>query len=173
MREGNLPLRKLLIIPVCISLISITAPAFARSTGFEGHWELDKHAANDATVPPPEGLNQRIKKKGNDYVVESVFAEPSNGIAPLLYLGIMTTTLRLDANGDSTTNQIGPFMQTSKTKVDGKTMTTDWTATIKGDQVTGQWIRTLSDDGKHMTLAIKESSVQGQNGNATLHFTRK
>ena len=35
-------------------------------------------------------------------------------------------------------------------------MLTDWTAQAKDDQVQGHWTHTLSDDGKHMTLEIKE-----------------
>ena len=50
---------------------------------------------------------------------------------------------------------------------------TDWTAQIKEDQVQGTWIHTLSDDGKHMTLEIKESSTHTQHAETTLYFVRK
>jgi len=65
-------------------------------------------------------------------------------------------------------------MQTSKTTVDGNKMETEWVARhTSGEVVNGHWTRTLSDDGKHMTLEVKESSSQGQSGNATLNFSRK
>ena len=70
-------------------------------------------------------------------------------------------------------NAIGPFQMASKTTLSGKQMETEWTAMVKGDQVQGHWTHTLSDDGKHMTLEIKESSTQGQSGQATLHFVKK
>jgi hypothetical protein len=65
-------------------------------------------------------------------------------------------------------------MQTSKTTVNGNTMETEWVAKhTSGDVVNGHWTRTIAPDGKHMTLEIKESSTQGQSGNATLNFVRK
>jgi hypothetical protein len=52
-------------------------------------------------------------------------------------------------------------------------LTTQWAAEIRGDQVQGHWVHTLSDDGKHMTLHIEESSTHGQHAEATLEFVRK
>ncbi len=107
-------------------------------------------------------------------MVDSIFKEPANAVAPLLYLGIMTSSLRLASDGSETVNQIGPFMQTSKTTVDGNKMDTEWVAKhTSGDVVNGHWTRTLADGGKHMTLNITENSTQGQSGTATLNFVRK
>lgn len=161
-----------------LSTLLVTLLASAASLGsarsFEGKWVLDKNASNTATIPPPEGLQQRIKGSGNDIVIESAFKEPANAITPLLYLGIMITNLRLNGDGSETVNQVGPFMQTSKTTVDGNKMDTDWVAKhTSGEVVNGHWTRTLSDDGKHMTLEVKESSKQGQTGTATLNFVKK
>ena len=142
----------------------------AKDAGFSGKWVLDKHEN------APQGLvalEQRIKQSGNEINIESKFAEPANAIVPLLYLGVMTTSLRLAADGSEVQNQIGPFQQASKTTINGAQMETEWTAMSNGDKVEGHWVRTVSDDGKHMTLAIKESSTKGQHGEAELHFTRK
>jgi hypothetical protein len=84
----------------------------------------------------------------------------------------MTNRLELSADGSERQNQIGPFQQASKTTLDGNTMTTQWTAVIRGDDVNGKWIRTVDADGKTMTLDISESS-KGQDHQATLKFRRK
>jgi hypothetical protein len=91
----------------------------------------------------------------------------------LLYLGVMTTRMHLSTNGETEQNQIGPFQMGSKTTLNGSQMETEWTAMAKDDQVQGHWTHTLSSDGRHMTLAIKETSGQGHAGEATLHFVRK
>jgi hypothetical protein len=86
----------------------------------------------------------------------------------------MVSTMQLGPDGSETVNQVGPFMQTSKTTIDGNKMETDWVARhTSGEVVSGHWTRTLADDGKHMTLQIKESSTQGQSGTATLNFVKK
>lgn len=142
--------------------------------GFDGKWVLDKNGSNSGSMPAPDGLQQRIKTNGNNIYIESVFKEPSNGVTPLLYLGIMMSNMQLGATGSETVNQVGPFMQTSKTTIDGNKMDTDWVAKhTSGEVVTGHWTRTLSDDGKHMTLEIKENATQGQSGNITLNFVKK
>jgi hypothetical protein len=153
-------------------VLASAAPGADR--GFDGKWVLDKNMSNSATTPPPDGLQQRIKTSGNRIVIESVFKEPPSAIAPLLYLGVMTTTMQLGLDGSETVNQIGPFMQTSKTTMDGNKMDTEWVARhTSGEVVNGHWTRTFANDGKHMTLEIKESSTQGQSGTATLNFVKK
>jgi len=142
----------------------------AKDAGCSGKWVLDKHSNAPQGL---EELEQRIKQNGNDINIESKFAEPKSAVVPLLYLGVMTTSLHLTADGSEVQNQIGPFQQGSKTTLSGNQMETEWTAMANGDQVQGHWTRTLSDDGRHMTLVIKESSIKGQHGEAELHFTRK
>lgn len=139
-------------------------------TGFDGKWAIEKESQGDQ--PVPLDMVQNIKVKGGDVTVETTFAEPQNGVVPLLYVGIMTTRMELSADGSERQNQIGPFQHASKTTLDGTTMTTDWTAVIKGENVNGKWVRTLDPDGKHMTLQINESS-KGQDHTATLKFRRK
>jgi len=165
---------KAIILSVLFALVVVSAPSVGGDRAFDGKWVLDKHASNTGTEPPPGDLQQRIKTSGNNVVIESVFKEPQNGIAPLLYLGIMVTDMKLNSDGSEAVNQVGPFMQTSKTTIDGNKMDTQWVAKhTSGEVVNGHWTRTLSDDGKHMTLEIKESATQGQSGNATLNFVKK
>ena len=138
---------------------------------YSGKWVLDKHAPRPGDAP--NGLQTKIKQDGSGLTFESTFKEPSSGVVPLLYLGIMTEKLHLNTDGQEVHTQIGPFMAVFKTTMDGNKLMTDWKAQINGDPVEGHWVHTLSDDGKHMTLEIHESSTHGQQGDATLNFVRK
>ena len=154
---------------VCLFLTALIAVAADRS-GFAGKWVLDRGSTGDE--PIPVNLVQSIKQHGSNYDIQSTFAEPSDGVVRLLYVGIMTTNLTLSTDGSEQQNQIGPFQHASKTTVDGVTMTTEWRAVIKGEDVTGKWVRTLDGDGKRMTMIVQESS-NGQDHQATLKFRRK
>src|SRR5579862_3255010 len=145
--------------------------ASAKDQGFSGKWVLDKGRQHPGDGP--NSLEQKIKQDGSGVTIESTFKEPENGVVPLLYLGVMTTQMHLSTNGNVQQNQIGPFQMGSKTTINGNQMETEWTAKAKDDQVQGHWTHTLSSDGRHMTLAIKESSTQGQQAETTLHFVRK
>ncbi|HEV8039221.1 MAG TPA: hypothetical protein VGP62_10195 [Bryobacteraceae bacterium] len=159
----------LLSLAFLIASIS-TVRASAKDEGFSGRWVLDK---SQPSPNAPDNLEIRIKQDGSGVSMECTFKEPENGIVPLLYLGIMTSKMHLSLDGNAQQNQIGPFQMASKTTLNGNQMDTEWTAAVKDDQVQGHWKHTLSDDGRHMTLEIKESSTQGQSGQATLHFVRK
>ena len=161
-------------LTIVTSIILATAAGFplgADSNGFDGKWVLDKNQSQGSDLPL--GLEQRIKQSGSGITIESRFNEPQNGVVPLVYLGIMTTTLKLDAGGQEVQNQIGPFQQASKTTVNGNQMETQWRALVKDDEVTGHWVRTIADDGKSMQMSIQENSTQGQHGEATLRFVKK
>lgn len=162
----TLRLLSLALLMASTSLVS----ASGKDDGFSGKWVLDKdQPSSDA----PANLETKIKQDGSGITMESTFKEPDSGVVPLVYLGIMTTRMHLSSDGGTQQNQIGPFQVASKTSINGNQMDTEWTAVVKGDQVQGHWTHTISDDGKHMTLEIKESSTQGQTAQATLHFVRK
>lgn len=160
---------RLLSVAFLIASVS-TVYASGKDEGFTGRWVLDK---NQPSSDAPGSLETRIKQDGSGVTIESTFKEPDNGIVPLLYLGVMTTRMHLSFDGSAQQNQIGPFQMASKTTLNGNQMDTQWTAAVKDDQVQGHWTHTLSDDGKHMTLEIKESSTQGQSAQAMLRFVRK
>lgn len=151
-------------------LMASLLPASGKDDGFSGKWALDK---NQPSEQAPGNLETKIKQDGSGITMESTFKEPDNGIVPLVFLGIMTTRMRLSFDGSEQQNQIGPFQMASKTTLNGNQMDTVWTAVVKDDQIQGHWTHTLSDDGKQMTLEIKETSTQGQSAQATLHFVRK
>ncbi len=156
-----------------ITFVSVLSVASAKDNpdSYSGKWVLDKHSPRPGDAP--NSLETKIKQDNSGITIESTFKDPDNGVVPLLYLGVMTNKLHLNTDGQEQQTQIGPFMAVFKTTMDGNKLMTDWKAEIKGDAVEGQWVHTLSDDGKHMTLAIKESSTHGQHAEATLSFVRK
>ena len=167
--ELNTVMRSVFV--VCL-VLGLCAVGIARDTGFQGKWLLDKNQSN-ATAAIPDGLEQQIKQKGSELVIQTRWREPKNGIAPLVLLGVMITELRLKVDGSQTNTQIGPFQAASTTKAEGNSMTTNWQAAINGQQITGQWTRTLSEDGKDMTLDIQQTSSEGKADNAKLVFRRR
>ena len=162
---------RLAIVLCAVFLATSILQVQAKDEGFSGKWVLDKKSQLPGNAP--NNLETRIKQDGSGITIESTFREPENGIVPLLYLGIMTTKLHLGTSGMEEQNTVGPFQMASKTTINGNQMDTDWTAMVKGDQVQGHWTHKLSDDGRRMTLEIKESSTQGQNASATLYFVKK
>ncbi len=157
-------------ISLCLTIAFVSGTS-AKDEGFAGRWVLEKTAQTPAETPA--NLETRIKQDRSGITLESTFKEPENGVVPLLYLGVMATKVRLSTDGQLQQNQIGPFQIGSKTTIEGNRMQTEWTAAVRDDQVQGHWTHTLSDDGKRLTLEIKESSTQGQHGKATLNFVRK
>jgi hypothetical protein len=146
--------------------------ANAAISGFEGKWKLDKDRTN--AIGFPENLECEIKAEGaNGLVIKSKFREPKNAVYPLMWVGIMTHELPLSTDGSEKTNHIGPFTHLSKTKVEGNRMVTDWTATMDNGHVQGQWIRTLSPDGKEMTVQIISKASDGRNMDQTLVMRRR
>jgi hypothetical protein len=138
---------------------------------FAGKWVLDEQSPRPGDAP--NQLETKIKQDHSGLIIESTFQEPKNGVVPLLYLGVMAERIQLNMDGQEQESQIGPFTTTFKSNMDGNKLTTDWTAQIKDDQVQGHWVHTLADDGKHMTLEIRESSTHTQHAEATLYFVRK
>jgi hypothetical protein len=144
----------------------------AKDDGFNGKWVLDHHETqpNDC----PKKLETAIKQDGSAITLENRFQEPDTGVVPLLYLGVLTTKLHLSSDGQSQENTIGPFQMSSKSKVDGKEIKTEWTAILEGGQLQGQWTHRLSDDGKHLTWEIKQTPADGgQERQVILYFVRK
>jgi hypothetical protein len=160
-----------LLFTIASALILNPASAKDNTPTYSGKWVLDKQSPRPGDAP--NNLETRIKQDNSGLTFESSFKEPDNGVVPLLYLGVMTNKLHLTTDGQEQQTQIGPFMAVFKTTVEGNKLTTEWKAQINGDPVEGHWIHTLSDDGKHFTLEIQESSTHGQHGEVTLNFVRK
>jgi hypothetical protein len=161
----------LLCLASFAALLVVAAPP-DNDHPFDGKWDLDK-ASSTASSEIPEHLEQQIKQKGSKITIVSSWREPQDGMAPLALLGVMTTELKLNADGSQATNQIGPFRQVSKTTQDGDHWDTDWTAQVNGAVVKGHWTRKLSDGGRGMILDISEQTPDGKNNQAHLVFHKK
>jgi hypothetical protein len=158
--------------PLFFAVAGLVAAADGPVSAFEGKWKLDKKKTQ--TKGGPEDLEFEIKADGsNAVVIKSKYREPRTNIYPLMWVGVMTYELPLSSDGSEKTNQIGPFAHVSKTTIDGKKMTTDWRASTENGHVEGQWIRTLSDDGKEMTLQVISKASDGRNMDQTLVFARR
>lgn len=153
-------------------LAAVSALAGTATDPFLGKWQIDKKKTQATGVP--DDLQVEIKQAGHHgLLVKSKYQEPKNATYPLLWVGIMTYEMPLSTDGSEKTTQIGPFMHTSKTMVEGNKMTTDWNAALENGKVEGQWIRTVSADGKEMDLQIVAKASDGRNMNQTLVFKRK
>jgi hypothetical protein len=151
--------------------VVLALPVLAKDRGFSGKWVIDK-SASTASFEIPDNLTQQIKEKGSDVSILTTWREPGNGIAPLPLLGIMTTNLNLKVNGEDVINEIGPFKQASKTTQNGDQLVTEYTALVNGENVTGKWVRSLSSDGKQMTIDLTQQSGS-KNSQGKLVFNRK
>ncbi len=154
-----------------IAAALMALPALPKNDGFNGKWMIDK-SASTADFEIPDNLMQQIKTKGSDMSIQNTWKEPKNGIAPLPLLGIMTTNFTLNLDGKDQINEIGPFKQASKTTRSGNTLVTDYTALVNDENVTGHWVRSLSEDGKQMTLELTQTSG-AKNSKGKLVFRKK
>ncbi len=138
---------------------------------YAGKWEVDKKKTQ--ATGAPEDLKVEIKEDGSKLKIYSRYQEPKSAMYPLLWVGIMTYDLELATDGNEKTNHIGPFTHVSKTTVEGNKMVTDFTAARETGDVTGQWIRTVSSDGREMTWEIKTKASDGRELNQTLVFKKR
>src|SRR5271163_1086180 len=142
---GGCVLRPVIFLTIVFLMVS---PAVVRAKdkdeGFEGKWVLDK--ASQQPPNAPSRLETKIRRDNSGVTIESTFAEPSDGVVPLVYLGVMTTRMHLAAGGQVEQNAIGPFQMASKTTIDGTEIETRWTARLHGDAVEGNWKQRLSGD---------------------------
>ena len=164
-------LRRRLIYCSLITCLTFGTAYAGTAYPFLGKWELDKKKTQ--AVGAPDDLKLEIKEDGPKLKIQSKYREPKSNVYPLLWVGIMTYDLELGTDGSETTNHIGPFTHVSKTTVEGNKMVTDFTAQIDNGNVTGQWVRTISDDGREMTCEINTKSSDGRRLNQTLVFKKK
>jgi hypothetical protein len=160
--------RRLIVSTLLAGAFALNA-ATTTADSFAGKWQLDKKKTQ--ATGAPDDLQLEMKQDGDGWIIKSKYREPKTAMYPLLWVGIMTYELPLKPT--ETTTQIGPFTHVSKTTVDGNKMTTDWKAAMEKGGVEGQWIRTLSNDGREMTRQIISKASDGRNMDQTLVFKRK
>jgi hypothetical protein len=71
-----------LLTGFAVLALACTTIAAKNKTGFDGKWAIEQDSKGDE--PVPLDLVENIKQKGDDIVVESAFAEPADGVVPLL-----------------------------------------------------------------------------------------
>ena len=169
MSNRCMDMRRRYVLPVLT--IAVTTVLSGSTTGFEGKWVLDK--SKPQATGGPEDLEIEMKQNGPNLTIKSKYHEPKDAVYPLLWVGIMTYELNLTTDGAEKVNQIGPFAHNSRTRIDGNKMTTEFVASDGPGKVDGQWIRTLSPDGKGMTLQVLVTSSDGRKLDQTLVFRRK
>ena len=174
------------LLTTCMSLMTITGATFAADVPplpgaggahqFDGKWVLDKKASPSFQVAPA-ALTQQFKTDGDKLIIRSNYEQPKDGMYPIFWIGVMTEELQLQPDGKELVSNIGPYQYISKTTQEDKKLVTDWTANLaNGDtqgKVEGQWIRTLSPDGKQMTMEMSGKCSDGRQMQATLVFHRK
>jgi hypothetical protein len=169
-----MPKRIAIMTVVLLGLIFALDVYGAAKTGLEGKWVMDKNQSGDMASGAPEIREVELKQDGTEWVVKSKYVEPRTGMYPLLWLGVMAYELKLNGDGSETINLLGPFKHQSKTRVEGNKMTTEFVAANEaGEAVSGQWIRTVSEDGRQMTCEIKTKASDGRTLDKTLTFKRK
>ena len=173
------------IFAACLAAMTITGATFAAdvppSSGlgvkqFDGKWVLDKKASPSYNAAPA-ALIQQIKTDGDKLTIRSTYQQPKDGMYPIFWIGVMTEELQLQPDGSQLVSSIGPYQYTSKTVQDGNKLTTEWVADLANGntsgKVEGQWVRTLSEDGKQMTMEMSGKCSDGRSMQATLVFHRK
>ncbi|HYZ85127.1 MAG TPA: hypothetical protein VE621_12020 [Bryobacteraceae bacterium] len=168
-------LQKSVVTLAFFSLLAGPSLAQAESVGrnpMEGKWVLDKGKSPSGKFAPGHFV-QEIKTNGNEVTIESKYDEPKSGIYPLFWVGLMTNKLTLKTDGSEVLNQVGPYALVSKTTLEGNRMATQWTAKNDPGQVDGEWIRTLSDDGREMTMELKGKSSDGRTMDGKFVFVRR
>ncbi len=172
--------RSTLLLASILSFTLLASAGNVSPQSFEGKWVLDKKKSPKIETAPQD-LVEQIRIDGSKMIIRSKFSQPKNGIYPMLWVGIMTEELRLTTDGSEASQSIGPFELRAKTNQDGKTLVTQWTANMengsapgqKGGSVEGQWLRTVSDDGRVMTLQVKGKVSDGRTMDTTLYFNKK
>lgn len=160
---------------ILVAALSVSAKDKDKS-GFSGKWTLDKKNSPSGSIAP-DNMVENIKQKGNQLVVQSTWQEPKNGVYGLSLIGLTQSEMKLSTDGTEDDYMIGPYHFKSKSTMDGNKLVTTWSAAAdNADQkstMDGTWTRTLSDDGKQMTVQVQGKASDGRNSDATLIFKRK
>lgn len=155
---------------ISIAAFGILTVLAAPVPDFSGEWKL---VSATGTSPPDEILVQ-FKQSVTALNVTTQWQEPPNGQYGLTLLGVVTPELKLSTDGREDLNQAGPFVLHSRTRWNGTRLLTSWkTSEFLGSSFHGEWIRSLSGDGRELTWEIHANSSLGQHSDAVLTFRRQ
>jgi bla regulator protein blaR1 len=138
----------------------------AEHPDFSGRWNLDKSRSN-LPSPSPEDLVETIDHRDPQLKIVTTSRDWSarEPIAQTLFT-VMIPEISTTTDNRENTAQFGPGELKSKTRWDAKNLVTEWGLERDGQrEMEGTWTRSLSADGKTMTLQVvagePESGVQG------------
>ena len=137
---------------------------------FSGEWEL----VSAAGTTPPEAFVMLMNQSSTVLRGNAHWTESENRQYGLTLVGLITPELIFSMDGREDLNQAGPFVIHSKTRWTGARLITKWsTSEFLGMSFEGQWVRSVSVDGRELTLEIHANSSQGRHSDAVLKFRRK
>jgi hypothetical protein len=134
-----------------------------------GEWKL----VSAAGTKPPDGFVVQMNQSSATLRVTAHWTEPENGQYGLTLVGLIAPELTFFLDGREDLNQAGPFVLHSKTRWTGARLVTSWnTSQFLGVSFEGQWVRSISADGRELTLEIHANSSQGRRSDAVLKFRK-
>jgi hypothetical protein len=145
-----------------------------------GRWKLDK---TRSTLPPasPDDLVQVIEQRDQQLRVTTTSKEWSGDFSkniekpiPLTLFSLTVPEWTATTDGVERSEKYGPAELKSKTHWDGDRLTTAWSLERDGrPEIVGEWVRSLSADGRTQSLGIKAHDPQrGGQGEADLVFVK-
>ena len=135
-----------------------------------GVWELV--SASGTTTPP--GFVMRATQSDGSLRVASEWTPPEDGKYGLTLIGVTVPQAAFSFNGSEDVNQAGPFVVHSNTRWEGPRLVTAWnTSEFRGTSFKGTWTRSLSEDGRTLTLQISADSSEGKHSEAVLKFSKR
>jgi hypothetical protein len=135
-----------------------------------GTWEL----VSAVGTTPPDRFVMQVNQSSTTLRVNSYWNEPEKGEYGLTLIGLLAPELTFSTDGREDLNQAGPFVIHSKTRRNGARLVTTWgTSELMGISFRGQWVRSVSDEGRESTLEVHADSSQGRRSDATLRFRKK
>lgn len=147
---------------------------------FSGHWKLDK---TRSTLPShsPDDLVEVIDHRDPQLRVTTTSKDWSGDFTQNIEKPIALTLFSLTipewiatTDGVERSQKYGPDQLKSKTHWDGDRLITAWTLERDGKpEMTGEWVRSLSADGKTLTLNVQARDPErGGQGEANLVFVK-
>jgi len=147
----------------------------AEHPDFSGRWNLDKSSSN-LPSPSPEDLVETIDHRDPQLRIGTSSKDwgPSEPIAKTLF-ALMIPEVSTTTDNRENTAKFGPGELKSKTRWEGKSLVTEWGLERDGQsEMEGTWARSLSADGKTLTLRVVAGEPGGgMQGTAKLVFVKE
>jgi TonB family protein len=159
---------------------SQTGTADQSHPDFSGRWELDKAKSNLPLVSPDDLVQVidhrdpqlRVTTTSKDWSAE--FGENIQKPIALTLFALTIPEWIATTDGIERSEKYGPAELKSKTHWDGPRLITAWSLDRDGrPEIVGEWVRSLSADGRTQTLEVTARDPQrGGKGEAKLVFVK-